>query len=332
MAPIDQYVQQIKGKGLKVVLPEGQDERVVAAARRLKDEGLAVPIVLGKPEQLEAAAAAAGVALDGLERIDPATSDQLEPYAAAYAGHRGLEQGVARRMVKRALYFGGMMVRQGDADTLVAGVANATALVIQAGVLTVGLAEGIQTPSSFFLMILPTFQGEANKVFIYADCAVNVAPTPSELADIALASEASARTLLAEEPRVAMLSFSTKGSAAHEQVDRVSEALAIVRDRAGHLKIDGELQVDAAIIPTVAAKKVREPSEVVGRANVLVFPDLNAGNIAYKLTQYMANAQAIGPFLQGFAAPISDLSRGASVDDIIATTAICLARARGGVQ
>ena len=299
---------------------------MLAAARRLVDEGIARPILIGKPDDVATAAKEAGVALDGIEIIDSKESDKTDAYTSIYMERRGKTEGVARRMVRRPLYYAGMMVDQGDADTMVAGVVNATALVIQAGALTVGLAEGIETPSSFFLMIIPDFQGQANKPFIYADCAVNISPTASELADIAIASEKSARSLLAEDPRVAMLSFSTKGSAAHEDIDLVTEALSIVQQRAGDLFIDGEFQADTAIIPGVAAKKVKEPSEVAGRANVLVFPNLNAGNIAYKLTQYMAGAAAIGPFLQGFACPISDLSRGASVDDIVATTAICLAQ------
>jgi phosphate acetyltransferase len=325
MNAIIRFIESARSRGGSVVLPEGQDERIVAAARRLKDEGIARPIVLGKAEQIDAACESAGVSLAGIETLDPATSDRLPAYAEAYRRGRDLSEGVAARMVKRPLYFAGMMVAGGEADTMVAGVATPTAMVIQAGVLTVGLSEGIETPSSFFLMILPEFHGEEDRKFIYADCAVNVDPTAEQLADIAIASEASARRLLDEEPRVALLSFSTKGSASHEQVDKVIRALEIVRRRAAHLQIDGELQVDAALIPAVAAKKVKEPSAVVGHANVLVFPGLTSGNIAYKLTQYMAGAAALGPFLQGFAKPISDFSRGASVDDVVATVAICLA-------
>ncbi len=323
---VQRFIESAKKRGLSVVLPEGHDERVVAAARRLQDEGIARPIVLGKRADIEAAADQAGVGLDGIETIDPRESDRLDAYTRAYVGQRDLDERVARRMVLRPLFYGGIMVRCGDADTLVAGVATATATVIQAGALTVGYAPGIETASSFFLMVIPEFQGQRDKPFIYADCAVNIAPTPAQLADIAIASHASAARLLDEEPRVALLSFSTKGSASHINVDHVSEALVIIKQRAGDLQIDGELQADAAIIPSVGAKKVKDAGPVVGRANVLIFPDLNSGNIAYKLTQYMANARAIGPFLQGFARPISDLSRGASVADVVATTAICLAQ------
>ena len=325
MGLVDGFVEKAKGMSRSVVLPEGNDERIVQAARTIKDDGIADPILLGSAEQVQAAAEKAGVSLDGIEVIDPKTSDKLEAYTEAYAEARDMKPAVAKRMVKRALFYGGMMVAKGDADTLVAGVAHATATVIQAGALTVGYAPGIETASSFFLMVIPDFQAEKDKPFIYADCAVNIQPTPAELADIALASHASGEKLLGEPARTAMLSFSTKASAAHDDIDKVTDALKIVKERAGDLKIDGEFQVDAAIIAKVAAKKIKEPSEVAGQANVLIFPDLDAGNIAYKLTQYMAGAAAIGPFLQGFAKPISDLSRGASAQDIIATTAICVA-------
>jgi phosphate acetyltransferase len=212
---------------------------------------------------------------------------------------------------------------------MVAGVSTATANVIQAGALTVGYAQGIATASSFFLMILPNFRGRQHYPLVFADCAVNIAPTPEQLADIAIASQRSAARLLDEEPRVALLSFSTQGSAAHACVDHVTRALAIARQRAPQALIDGEFQVDAALMPAVAAKKIKRPSAVAGQANVLVFPDLNSGNSGYKLTQYLAGARAIGPFLQGFAQPISDLSRGATPDDIVATTAVCLAQRQG---
>ena len=216
------------------------------------------------------------------------------------------------------------MVACGDADTAVGGVASATSTLIQAGVLTVGLAPGIETPSSFFLMVIPDFLGEKDKAFIYADCAVNIEPTAEQLADIALASALSARRILGQEPRIALLSYSTKGSGAGASVDKVRRALKIAKMREPDLAIDGEFQADSAIVPRVANKKVKNQSAVAGKANVIIFPDLNSGNIAYKLTQYMANAQAIGPFLQGFAKPITDLSRGATESDVVATVILTL--------
>jgi phosphate acetyltransferase len=319
------FKAKARGKNLSVVLPEGRDERIIQAARILKDEDIARPIVLGKPEQIEAAIEKAGVNLDGIEAIDPKDSDKLDFYAERYSDRReGISVDVARRIVVKPLFFGGMMVACGDADTAVGGVASATTTLIQAGVLTVGLAPGIKTPSSYFLMVVPNFLGEKDKAFIYADCAVNVDPTAEQLADIALASAISARRILGQEPRVALLSFSTKGSAAGVSVDKVRQALKIAKAREPSLAIDGEFQADSAIVPRVAAKKVKDESAVAGKANVIIFPDLNSGNIAYKLTQYMAGAQAIGPFLQGFAKPITDLSRGAAVNDVVSTVILTL--------
>jgi len=324
------FLAAVQGRNLTVVLPEGRDARIILAAREIKQRGIAEPIVLGKPEQLESAAQKAGISLKNIRTLNPRESERLDEYARQYVGGRDdVTVAVARRMVMKSLFHGGMMVACGDAHAMVAGAASATATVIQAATLTVGLAPGIGTVSSYFLMVIPSFCGQSDKPFIYADCAVNVDPSAEQLADIALASAQSAHRLLGEAPRVALLSYSTQGSAEGSSVEKVREAVQIVRSQHPDLSVDGELQADAAIVPEVAAKKVKQASAVAGRANVLIFPDLNAGNIAYKLTQYMAGAKAIGPFLQGFAKPMADLSRGASVEDIVTTAIITLAQVEG---
>jgi phosphate acetyltransferase len=321
----------VRGRNLKIVLPESEDERILRAAEQLCRSDLSQPILVGAESPVRERAAAHGLDLAGCTVRDPAHDAAADTYAAQLASGRDkMTPGMAARLLRKPLYFGAAVLAANEASALVAGAANPSRRVIEAAVMTIGLAPGIATPSSFFLMIVPGSQtGISARTYVFADCAINAEPGADELADIAIASAASARSLLREEPRVALLSFSTHGSAAHARVDKVRAALAAVQARQPRLAVDGELQGDAALSETVAAKKVKRPSEVAGRANVLVFPDLDSGNIAYKLVQQLAGAQAIGPFLQGFAKPVSDLSRGATVDDIVSTVVVTLARSLG---
>lgn len=321
--------EKAKKRKKRVVLPEGTEERMIKAAKIILDEKIADVTLLGNKDEIKKLADANELSLNQVEVIEPLNSPDLEEYSNEYFELRekkGMAIDRAREFMKNPLFYGAMMVRKGMVDGSVAGSINTTGDVLRAGIHIIGLATGISSVSSSFLMILPEFLGQKDKVFVFADCAVIPDPDPNQLVSIAISSAKTMQDLVGEEPKVAMLSFSTKGSAKHELVDKVTKATDLLRDFAPDLKVDGELQLDAAIIPDVAKKKSPE-SPVAGQANVLIFPDLDAGNIGYKLVQRMAKAEAIGPIIQGLAKPANDLSRGCSVEDIVNVTSIamCLA-------
>lgn len=334
---IDMIKDSARRHPKRIVLPESGEERVLKAASQASAEGVAIPILLGDPEDIEKTSGSLGIALKGIEILNPTVSDALGEYVKTYCelrSEKGVAEGLATRILSKSLYYGAMMVRVGDADGMVVGAATLTASVIKAGHLIIGFQKDITTPSSFFIMDTGNKDVGEDGILFYADAAVNPDPTPEQLADIAISSARSARALLGWEPRVAMLSFSTKGSASHPAIDKVVKATDIAKAKEPSLLIDGELQADAALKIEVARKKMKDPGAVAGKANVLIFPDLNSGNISYKLTQHVGGARAYGPILQGFAKPLSDLSRGAKVEEITGIMAIVsvLAQSTGKEQ
>jgi len=324
---IKSFIEKAQAKPLRVVYPEGLDERILKAAESVSRQSIAHPILIGSKMKIEEAAGALSLDLSGITIVERDNADTIEKYAISYSKIRGLKIEAARKMVKKPLAMAGMMVREGDADTMVAGCTCATALVLQNAAMTIGLRENVSVPSSFFIMVIPEFNGEKNSAMLFADCAVVVSPNARQLADIGVVTGRNAKKLLGIEPAIAFLSFSTKGSASNEMVDKVQEAVAIAQKRAPDLNIDGELQVDAALVAEVAAKKVAD-SPVAGKANVLIFPDLNAANMGYKLVHHLGGAEAIGPILQGFNKPVNDLSRGATAEDIVHVSAISVVQAQ----
>lgn len=318
-----------KAKHKRVVLPEGTEERMIKAAKEIVSEKIAEVTLLGEKKKIEELSKSSGLDLGLVKVVDPVTSPKYGEYAAEYHRLRekkGMTGEEARECMLNPLFYGAMMVRKNEVDGFVAGSVNTTGDVLRAGLHIIGLAPGINVVSSSFIMVVPEFLGVKDKIFVFGDCAVLPNPDPKQLASIALSCARTMRELVGEEPKVAMLSFSTKGSAQHEMIDKVLEATKIAREQDPNLKIDGELQVDAAIIPKVSQKKCSD-SILCGEANVLIFPDLNSGNIAYKLVQRLAKVEAIGPIIQGLAKPANDLSRGCSVEDIVNVVAIamCLA-------
>jgi phosphate acetyltransferase len=324
MSILDALQDKAKGLGKHIVLPEGDDPRTLDAAKMIIEKGIAKLTILGDLKKIEENARTSGFDLNKAKIIDPSGSPDLDDYVDEFVKMRekkGVTRERALKQMKDVLYYGAMMVRKGQADGSVAGAAHTTGDVLRAGIQVIGLAKGISSVSSCFMMVVPEFMGETNKVFLFADGAVIPNPTAEQLGSIAVSTARTMKALVGEEPRVAMLSFSTKGSAAHADVTKVRNGLEEAKKIDPELIIDGELQVDAAIIPKIANSKA-PGSPVEGKANVLVFPDLDAGNIAYKIVQRLAKAEAIGPIIQGMAKPANDLSRGCSASDIVNVVAI----------
>jgi phosphate acetyltransferase len=331
MSLIEQIWQKAQAKLKTVVLPESYDERMLYASEIITKNKLAKVILLGEAAAIKAEAAAKGIDISGVEIINPITSPKLDQYVADFVELRkskGMtaEEAYSTLTAPDNLFYAGMMVRCGDADGEVAGATGTTGAVLKAAFQTVGPAKGIKTVSSFFLMVTPNPAFGENGIILFGDCAVNPNPDAQALAEIAIATSDNCKSFLDADARTALLSFSTKGSASHPDSDKVIKALEIAKQLRPDLQIDGEMQLDAAIISKIGEKKA-PGSKVAGKANVIIFPDLDAGNIGYKLVERIAGAEAIGPVIQGLSKPVNDLSRGCSVDDIVNVTAITAVQA-----
>lgn len=330
MKLMNKILEVAKADKKRIVLPEGNEERTIVATEEIYKQGYAHPILVGNKEEILNKATALKVDLTGVEIIDSETSENLSKYIEAFyelRKNKGMTMSKAEKIVRDPLYFGTMMVKLGDADGMVSGAVHTTGDLLRPGLQIIKTAPGVSVVSSFFIMMVPDSVYGEEGMLLFSDCAVNPNPNEDQLAAIAIATAETAKNLCKVEPRVAMLSFSTMGSADHELVSKVRTATEKAKELRPDLLIDGEMQLDAAIVESVASQKAPN-SKVAGKANVLVFPDLQAGNIGYKLVQRFAKAEAIGPICQGFAKPINDLSRGCSSEDIVKVVAITAVQAQ----
>lgn len=308
-----------------VVYPEGHDPRVLKAVRQLTSKNLVKAVLISNNGDVEEVARKTNTSLDNIDIVPINDQSKLRVLTAKMQELQpDLSDNQVNESLRDRLVFASLLVRTGDVDAMVAGVEYTTKDVARAGIKLIGLKPGIKLASSFFIMSLPLWRGPDGNRLVYADAGFNIAPNANGLADIAIATADSSENILGWRPRVAFLSFSTKGSADDASIERIKKALQIVHERRPDIFVDGELQADSALVPDVAVRKIKQKSEVAGKANVLIFPDLNSGNIAYKLTERLANAHAYGPIMQGFAKPLSDLSRGSTVEDIVGVS-VCVA-------
>lgn len=332
MGLMQEIIDRAKANKQRIVLPEGTEERTLKAADRLSADGVANVILIGNPDEIKKLANQFNLSnIDKTTIVDPVNNDKKQVYANLLfelRKNKGMTPDQAQKLVEDPLYLACLMIKNGDADGEIAGAQNTTGDVLRPALQIIKTAPGISVVSGAFLMFTDKKEYGKDGLLVFADCAVMPNPNAKELAEIAVATAQTTRSIVGIEPKVAMLSFSTKGSAKHELCDKVIEATKLAKELAPDLKIDGELQADAALVPSVGSSKA-PGSPIAGQANVLVFPNLECGNISYKLVQRLSGAEAVGPILQGMAAPVNDLSRGCSVDDIYNMVAICANQAIG---
>ncbi len=322
MGIMESLKKRAKGLKKRVIFPEGEDERIIEAAAKAAKAKMIKPILVGRKEEIKKIAKEIGSSLSGFDIMDPQESKKLSEYSSLYSKISKTSKKTSMKIMQQPIFFSAAALKSGDADGMIGGLVYTSGDFISVCKSVVGMEKGIKVPSSFFIMDIPGYKGGEKGVLLYSDASVNPSPNAEELADIAVSTGRTAKALLGWEPRIALLSFSTKGSAEHPDVDKVVQAAKLAGKKAKGMKIDGELQADSALVLSTAKRKISGgPGDVAGRSNILIFPDLDAGNISYKLTQILAGANAYGPILQGFSKPLSDLSRGAKVEDILGSIA-----------